>query len=115
MSMYVPIPLFFGLCLVLLALMLLSFRLNGMSAIITSLLSTFLSFYNSKIIVNGQLIHNLGGIDDGGAVIQGVTVIQIPALSYIFIFIGLVMCATTIYQVYLIIDEKNNKTDGIDF
>ena len=110
MSLYVPIPLFFGLCLVLLILMLLSFVISGIPGIITSFISTFLSFYNSQIIINGQVIQNIGGIDDSGAVVQGVTVIQIPALTYVFLFIGLVMAATTIYHIYL--EFQFNKKSG---
>lgn len=116
MSLYVPLPLFFGLCLVLLVLMLLSFKLNGISGIITALLATFLSFYNSQIIINGQVIQNIGGIDDSGAIIQGVTVIQVPALTYVFMFIGLVMAALTIYHVYLEFQFKKKSGDvELDF
>lgn len=110
MSLYVPLPLFFGLCLVLIILMLLSFKLNRISGIITALLATFLSFYNSQIIINGQVIQNIGGIDDSGAIIQGVTAIHIPALTYVFLFIGLVMAATTIYHIYL--EFQFNKKSG---
>lgn len=111
MSMYVPVPLFFGLCLVLLILMLVSFKMPGIPGIITSFISTFLSFYNSQIIINGQVITNLGGIDDSGTVIQGVTIIQIPALTYVFVFIGLVMAALTIYKVYADIQLKRRSGD----
>jgi len=111
MSLYVPLPLFFGLCLILLILMLASFKISGIPGIITSFISTFLSFYNSQIIVNGQVIKNIGGIDDSGAIIQGVTVIQVPALTYIFMFTGLVMAALTIYHIY---DEVQYKKESGD-
>jgi len=111
MSMYVPLSLFFGLCIVLLVLMLLSFILSGIPGIITSFISTFLSFYNSQIIINGQVIQNIGGIDDSGAIIQGVTVIQVPALTYVFVFVGVVMAALTIYYIY---DEVQYKKESGD-
>jgi hypothetical protein len=90
--------------------MLASFKISGISGIITALLATFLSFYNSQIIINGQVIQNIGGIDDSGAIIQGVTTIHIPALTYVFLFIGLVMAATTIYHIYL--EFQFNKKNG---
>ena len=58
-----------------------------------------LAFINSKIVVNGSLVQNIGGIDGSGNIIQGVTPIEIPALSYIFMFMGLFMVVVLAIQV----------------
>ena len=126
MSMYVPTSLFFGLCLVLLVLVITSFKnidknskdfiiKNRIPMIISSLLATFLSFYLAQVVINEQLIENIGGIASDGTVTQGVTIIQVPALSYIFTFIGLATTALTIYHVWSAIQENNNKIVEIDF
>ena len=110
MSLYVPTSLFFGLFVLLFIFMLFAFRTKDIPGIIISLISTMISFYMGQIVINGQLIENIGGLNrDTGDVVQGVTVIQFPALSYVFTFIGLAMTGLTIYHVWLIIREKNNK------
>ena len=57
------------------------------------------SFIMSKIAVNGSLVQNIGGISSTGTVVQGVTRIEIPALSYILIFVGIFMTVILAVQV----------------
>ncbi|NOR84557.1 DUF2341 domain-containing protein [archaeon] len=76
-----------------------SFILAGIPSIFTSILSIMFSFIMSKIAVNGSLVQNIGGISSTGTVIQGVTRIEIPALSYILIFVGIFMTVILVIQV----------------
>ncbi|MCK5138277.1 MAG: right-handed parallel beta-helix repeat-containing protein [Thermodesulfovibrionia bacterium] len=76
-----------------------SFILTGIPSIFTSILSIMFSFIMSKIAVNGSLVQNIGGISSTGTVVQGVTIIEIPALSYILIFVGLFMVVILAIQV----------------
>lgn len=126
MSMYVPTSLFLGLCIVLLFLLFFSFKPiniksndflidNKLPNIISSLLAMFLSLYLAQVVINHQLIENIGGIASDGTVIQGITIIYIPALSYVFTFIGLSMLAMTIYHSWAAVQSKNNKLIEIDF
>lgn len=107
---YVPISIFAGLCGVMLMSLGGAIYLTGPVGIVTSLLGMVLAFLNSKIVINGTLIQNIGGIDNAGNVVQGVTVIQIPALSYLFTFIGIIMLGLTVYLVYR--EIKYKKTSG---
>lgn len=116
MSMYVPIPVFFGLITILIIFLIFAFRSSGTTSIILALLSTFISLYLSQLVVNGQLIENIGGFNrDTGEIVQGVTVIQIPALSYAFIFIALVTGGLMIYNIGLELQSKNNNEIELDF
>lgn len=99
MSVYIPIGLFICLVSVMIILMFAGLKTTGIISIFSSLLSTMLAFINSKIVVNGTLVQNIGGIDGSDNIIQGVTPIEIPALSYIFMFIGLFMVVILIIQV----------------
>lgn len=76
-----------------------SFILTGIPSIFTSILSIMFSFIMSKIAVNGSLVQNIGGISSTGTVVQGVTRIEIPALSYILIFVGIFMTVILAVQV----------------
>ena len=76
-----------------------SFMLTGISSIFTSVISIMFSFIMSKIAVNGSLVQNIGGVSSTGTVVQGVTRIEFPALSYILIFVGLFMIVILAVQV----------------
>ena len=86
-----------------------SFILTGIPSIFTSILSIMFSFIMSKIAVNGSLVQNIGGISSTGAVVQGVTRIEIPALSYILIFVGLFMVVILAVQVLREIKFRESK------
>ena len=116
MSMYVPIPLFFGVSVTLFIMMIVAFKMKGIPAIIVSLLSTFTSLYLSMVVVNGQLVENVGGLNPAtGAIVQGVTVVTIPSLAYVFIFIALVMGGLTIYNIGMEIQNSRNNKIELDF
>lgn len=87
----IPIELFIFLCAVIVVLVFVSVRTAGISAIFTSMLGMMLAFILSTVSVNGTLQDNIGGIDSTGTIVQATTIIQIPSLSYIFLFIGVFM------------------------
>jgi len=95
----IPLSIFMGIGGVILVLFVSSLIYVGIPAIFTSFLGMMLAFINSQISVNGQLVQNVGGFDGSGNVIQGTTVIEVPALSYLFIFMGLIMAGITIYHI----------------
>lgn len=99
MSVYIPIGLFICLVSVMVILVFVGLKTTGIISIFSSILSIMLAFINSKIVVNGTLVQNIGGIDGSGNIIQGVTPIEIPALSYIFMFMGLFMVVVLAVQV----------------
>ncbi|HUX55911.1 MAG TPA: hypothetical protein VMV77_02980 [Bacteroidales bacterium] len=76
-----------------------AFRTAGGVGIVSALGAFALSFLCAKIIINGTLVQNIGGIDEAGNIVQGVTVIQVPALSYVFLFVAVVMVIQFINQV----------------
>ena len=116
MSLYVPIPLFFGVCVVLFVIMIVAFKINGIPAIIISLLSTFISLYLSMVVVNGQLIENMGGLNrTTGEIVQVITVVTIPSLAYVFIFIAVVMGGLTIYNIGMEIQTNRNNKIELEF
>lgn len=95
----ITIGLFICLVSVMVVLMFVGLKTKGIISIFTSLLSIMLAFVNSKSVINGTLVQNIGGIDGSGNIIQGVTPIEIPALSYIFMFMGLFMVVVLAVQV----------------
>lgn len=100
MTVLIPIELFIFLFAVMIILVFISVKTVGVSSIFTSVLAIMLAFINSKIPINGTLVQNIGGIDSTGAVVQATTTIEIPALSYICIFIGLFMVVVLAIQIF---------------
>ena len=72
---------------------------TGIPSIFSSLISIMLAYIMSKIVINGTLIQNIGGVDGSGNIVQGTTVIQIESLSYILLFVGLFMVVILAVQV----------------
>jgi len=105
----VPVSIFIFMGVLLFVFCGASFILTGIPSIFTSILSVMFSFIMSKIAVNGSLIQNVGGISSTGEVVQGVTTIEIPALSYILIFVGLFMTVILIVQVLREIKFRNSQ------
>lgn len=96
----VPVDIFIGMGVFLFVLAGASFYFTGIFAIFTSMLSVMVAFIMSKVAVNGTLIENIGGIDSSGNIIQGFTIIEMPALSYILCFVGLFMVVILAAQVF---------------
>jgi len=88
---HVPISLFLGLCIALIGTIVTAAATTGPTGILASMFGIMLAYINSKIVINGTLIQNIGGIDSVGNVVQGFSVIQVPALSYLFLFIAIIM------------------------
>jgi len=109
MSIYIPIGLFICIVSVMVILVFVGLKTTGIISIFSSLLSIMLAFINSKIVVNGSLIQNIGGIDGSNNIVQGVTPIEIPALSYIFIFTGLFMVVILAVQVLREVEFRKSK------
>ena len=99
MTVLIPIEMFIFLFAVMIILIFIAVKTTGISSIFTSMLSIMLAFVNSKIPINDTLVQNIGGIDSTGAVVQATTIIEIPALSYICIFIGLFCVVVLTIQV----------------
>ena len=99
LGVYVPLSIFMFMGILLFVFAGASFYFTGVFSIFTSLLSVMFAFIMSKITVNGTLIQNIGGFDSTGTVVQAVTIIEMPALSYILLFIGLFMVVILIIQV----------------
>jgi len=95
----VPVSIFIFMGVLLFVFCGASFILTGITSIFTSTLSIMFAFIMSKIAINGSLVQNVGGVSSSGVVVQGVTRIEIPALSYILIFVGLVMVVILAVQV----------------
>ena len=89
--MSVPVGLFIGLGIALFTLIAISFFSSGLRGIFSSMLAIILAFVLSKISINSTLVQNIGGFDTNGSVVQATTTLEIPALSYLFLFVGLFM------------------------
>lgn len=112
----VPIGLFIFLCAVIVVLVFVSVRFTGISAIFSSMLCIMLTFILSNVSVNGTLQDNIGGIDSTGTVVQATTIIQIPAMSYIFLFIGVFMLVVFVVHVLSEIEfRKSQDIIELDF
>lgn len=96
---YVPLSIFMGIGAAVLILLGASLHLYGIPAIFTAFTGMMLSLINSQIAVNGQLKQNIGGIDGAGNVVAGTTTLEIPMLSYMFLFVGIIMLGITIYLI----------------
>lgn len=105
----VPVELYIFLCAVMMVLVFVSFKNTGIGAIFTSMLCIMLAFILSKVSVNGTLQDNIGGIDGTGLVVQGTTVIEIPAMSYIFLFIGVFMLVVFVVHVLSEIEFRKSQ------
>lgn len=105
----VPIELYITVFAVMVVLVFISLKATGISAIFTSMLSVMLAFVLAAVSVNGTLQDNVGGLDGAGNIIQGVTVIEIPALSYICVFIGVFMLVVFISHVLNEIKWRNSQ------
>jgi len=99
MAVIIPIELFIFLVAVMVVLLFFAFKTTGIPSILSSIICIMLTFINSKIVINETLVQNIGGIDSSGNIVQGTTIIQIPALSYIFMFVGLFMVVVLAIQV----------------
>lgn len=86
-----PIELFIFLCVVMVISLFVSVKDTGIIAIFTAMFGMMLAFILSQVSVNGTLQENIGGIDSTGTIVQGTTIIQIPSVSYICLFIGVFM------------------------
>ena len=106
-----PIGFFTVLCAVMLVLVFVSLKDTGISAIFTSMLGMMPAFILSKVSVNGTLQDNIGGIDGTGAVVQGTTIIQIPSVSYICLFIGVFMLV--VFCVHVLSEIKFRKSQDV--
>ena len=95
----VTIGLFIYLVTAMALLVFVSLKAKGIVSIFTSLICIMLAFINSKIIINGTLIQNIGGVDGSGNIVQGTTIIQIESLSYILLFVGMFMVVILAIQV----------------
>lgn len=94
-----PIELFIFLCAIMLVLVFMSLKNTGINAVFTSILSMMLAFILSKAAVNGTLQDNIGGIDSTGTIVQATTIIQIPSISYICLFVGVFMLVVFVVHV----------------
>ena len=99
MTVLIPIEMFIFLFAAMIILIFIAVKTTGILSIFTSMLSIMLAFVNSKIPINGTLVQNIGGIDSTGTVVQATTTIEIPALSYICIFVGLFCVVVLTIQV----------------
>jgi len=109
LPVYIPLNLFMFMGLLLFVFAGASFYFTGLFSIFTSMLSVMFAFILSKIAINGTLIQNIGGFDSAGTVVQGVTTIEIPTLSYILMFIGLIMIVILAIQVMREIEFRKSR------
>lgn len=97
--MSVPIGLFVGMGVVLFILVAISLYATGIKSIFTSILSIMFAYMLSKMSINRTLTQNISEFDGNGSIVQGTTIVEVPALSYLFIFIGLYMVVVLAVQV----------------
>ena len=113
---YVPLSIFMGMGAMVVLLFGSALVFTGIPAVFTSFLGFGVAALNSFIAVNGQLIQNIGGIDNSGNVVQGFTVLHIPMLSYLFIFVALIMGGLTIYHIAREIEyNKAGQYEEVEF
>ena len=97
--MAVPISIFIFMGVILLISIFVAFKSTGIPSIFSSLIGIMLSYIMSKIVINGTLVQNIGGVDGSGNIVQGTTIIQIESLSYILLFVGVFMVVILAIQV----------------
>lgn len=104
-----PLSIFMALGALLFIVCAASFYLVGIPAIFTSMLSIMIAFIMSQTAINGTLVQNVGGISSSGAIVQAVTIIQVPALAYILAFVGLFMVVILVIHVMREIKWRETK------
>ena len=109
--MSVPIGLFIGMGVVLFTLVAVSFLSTGIRAIFASMIAVIFAYVLSKISINRSLVQNIGGFDTNGSVVQASTSIEVPALSYLFVFVGLFM--VVILVIHIMKEIKFRKSQDI--
>ena len=88
-----------------------SFLSTGIRAIFASMIAVIFAYVLSKISINRSLVQNIGGFDTNGSVVQASTSIEVPALSYLFVFVGLFM--VVILVIHIMKEIKFRKSQDI--
>ena len=76
----------------------LGFTQTGIFGITTSLLSTIIAFMNSKMIINGTVVQYFAGVSSTDTIVTGYRSIESLPLSYIFMFIAIIMTIVFLLQ-----------------
>ena len=97
---YVPLSIFTMWSVIMLISASLSFMLSGIYGISSSLLTVMIAYMNSKVLINGQLVQYFSGVSSGDIIVTGTRVMESLSMSYIFLFIAIIMTGVFISKTY---------------
>jgi hypothetical protein len=75
------------------------FMTNGLYGITSSLLTATIAYMNSKNIINGNVVQYFSGVSTSDTIVVGYRTIESLPMSYIYLFIAIVMVIVFILQV----------------
>ena len=87
----IPLPIFIMWSVIMCAGALIGFMSTGLIGITSSLLTITIAYMNSKAIINGNVVQYFGGISSTDTIVTGSRTIESLPLSYIYLFIAIVM------------------------
>lgn len=95
----IPLSLFIMWSVVMFASAVIGFMATGMYGITASLLTATIAYMNSKNIINGNVVQYFSGISTSDTIVTGSRSIESLPMSYIYLFIAIVMVIVFILQV----------------
>ena len=106
----VPLSIYLILIVVLCGTLVVTVKSTAPIGIVFGIISLMLSFFLSKVSINGQLVETYGYVGSGDTIITGVNVIQVSALAWLFAFVAIISLALIVYH---IINEIRYQTEPI--
>jgi hypothetical protein len=87
----IPLSLFMMWSVIMCVGVLIGFLSTGLIGITSSLLTITIAYINSKNIINGNVVQYFGGVSSTDTIVTGTRSIESLPLSYIYLFIALIM------------------------
>ena len=96
----VPLPLYLLLIVVLAGCFIGTIKGNSIVGMICGILSVMISYFLSKVSLNGQLVESYGGLTSTDSLVTGNYIIQNAAMGWIFMFLALISAILVIKIVF---------------
>ena len=100
MSGEVPMYLFILMGIIDFILLFLTLNIKYPANAITGILAIMLSYFLSKVAINGNLVNTFAGVTTGDAITTGNYIIQNASMGWIFMFLALISAILVIKIVF---------------
>jgi hypothetical protein len=94
-----PLSIFIMWSVIMFAGAIIGFMTNGLYGITSSLITATIAYMNSKNIINGNVVQYFSGVSTSDTIVVGYRTIESLPMSYIYLFIAIVMVIVFILQV----------------